>query len=105
MAPNQFNYIGPGGLRAQEFNSWNINLEQRVTRDLTVVASLFHNRGIVNTDGANTALPELAAAIRTPISRRQREAPRPSPTRMSDSSTWTPRGSRIPTTRSTMFSA
>jgi outer membrane receptor protein involved in Fe transport len=59
LAPNQYNYIGPGGLRGQEFNSWNVNVEQRVARDFTVVAAFFHNRGIVNTDGANTTLPEL----------------------------------------------
>ncbi len=59
MAPNQYNYIGPGGLRGQEFSSWNLNLEQRVTRDLTLVAALFHNRGLTNTDGVNTSLPEL----------------------------------------------
>ena len=37
----------------------NVNIEQRITRDLTVVASYFHNQGRINTDGANTALPEL----------------------------------------------
>ena len=59
LAPNQFNYIGPGGDRRQDFNSYNVNLEQRVTKDVTVVAAIFRNEGIVHTDGANTALPEL----------------------------------------------
>jgi outer membrane receptor protein involved in Fe transport len=59
LAPNHVNYIGPGGLRGQRFDSLNVSVEQRVTRDLTLVAAFFHNRGVVNTDGANTALPEL----------------------------------------------
>jgi outer membrane receptor protein involved in Fe transport len=59
LAPNQYNYIGPGGNRAQSFDNFNVNLEQRITRDLTVVASYFHNQGRINTDGANTTLPEL----------------------------------------------
>ena len=59
FAPNQYNYIGPGGLRGQDFDSFNVNLEQRVTKDFTVVAAFFRNQGRVKTDGANTALPEL----------------------------------------------
>jgi outer membrane receptor protein involved in Fe transport len=59
LAPNQFNYIGPGGLRRQDFDSFNVNIEQRVTPGFTVVGAVFRNEGIVNTDGANTALPEL----------------------------------------------
>ena len=59
LAPNQYNYIGPGGLRRQDFDSFNVNIEQRVTPALTVVGSVFHNEGRVNTDGANTTLPEL----------------------------------------------
>ncbi|MEN9636329.1 MAG: hypothetical protein RL077_4733 [Verrucomicrobiota bacterium] len=60
LAPNQYNYIGPGGLRRQDFDSTNVNLEQRVLKDLTVVASFFHNQGRITTHGANTALPELS---------------------------------------------
>ncbi len=59
VAPNQYNYIGPGGLRGQNFDSYNVNLEQRVTKDFTVVGSIFRNEGRVLADGANTALPEL----------------------------------------------
>ena len=59
LAPNQYMYIGPGGLRRQDFDSYNVNVEQRITKSLTAVGSVFHNRGKVNTDGANTALPEL----------------------------------------------
>ena len=59
LAPNQYNYLGPGGLRRQDFDSYNVNVEQRVLRDLTVVASFFHNQGRITTHGANTTLPEL----------------------------------------------
>ncbi len=59
MAPNEYNYIGPGGLRRQDFDNYNVNFEQRVIKDLTVVASLFHNKGIVKTNGANVSLPQL----------------------------------------------
>ena len=59
LAPNQYNYIGPGGLRGQDFDSYNVNLEQRIIPNLTVVAALFHNKGRVTTNGANTTLPEL----------------------------------------------
>ena len=59
LAPNQYNYIGPGGLRVQDFDGYNVNLEQRVAQDFTVVGAIFHNRGVVNADGTNTALPEL----------------------------------------------
>lgn len=59
LAPNQYMYLGPGGLRAQHFDGYNVNVEQRITKDLTVVASIFHNQGRVNADGPNTSLPEL----------------------------------------------
>ena len=59
LAPNQYNYVGPGGSRGQDFDSFNVNLEQRVLKDLTVAASFFHNQGRITTHGPNTALPEL----------------------------------------------
>ena len=59
LAPNQINYIGPGGLRTNDFDSFNLNLEQRVIKDLVVVASLFHNRGVIDADGPTTSLPAL----------------------------------------------
>jgi outer membrane receptor protein involved in Fe transport len=59
LAPNQYNYIGPGGLRLQHFSNYNVNVEQRVTPTLTVIASLYHNEGLVKADGTNTSLPEL----------------------------------------------
>ncbi|MEY4003922.1 MAG: hypothetical protein RLZZ221_18 [Verrucomicrobiota bacterium] len=64
-----YNLTGPGGLRTQNFNDWQVKVEQRLTRGLVAEVAYFHNvnriltRGNLNPNLFLTGDPNVSLAM------------------------------------------
>jgi iron complex outermembrane receptor protein len=61
VMPYEYNLTGPGALRYQTLQSQQVQIEQRVTRDLVLELGYFRNKASVRADGINLAAVELRA--------------------------------------------